>query len=130
MRSSDIKKYVSLRDAFVKEKADLEARLAEINAALGGGDTSVSKGRGRKPGRAAASAKVKRRGKRARNAISLKDAVLKVTAKKPLGRKEILDGVVKAGYKFTAKNPLNSLNTLLYTTKGIKNFGGKFGPEK
>ncbi len=130
MRSSDIKKYVSLRDALVTEKADLEARLVEINAALGGGETVAPKRRGQKPGRPAVAGKKIRRGKRAKNTIGLRDAVLTVTAKKPLGRKEILDAVVKLGYTFTAKNPLNSLNTLLYTAKGVKNFGGKFGPAK
>ena len=54
--------------------------------------------------------------------------VLEATKNKPLTRQEILDAVLNAGYKFVAKDPLNSLSTLLYTAKEIKNFGGKFGP--
>ena len=67
-----------------------------------------------------------RRGKRAKNAMSLKEAAVKSIGSKTLSRQEILDGVLEAGYKFTAKKPLNSLSTLLYTDKAFKNTGGKF----
>ena len=63
------------------------------------------------------------------NPDSLKAMVLQVTKKKPLDRHELLVAVQKAGYKFVAKDPLNSLSTLLYTAKEIKNYGGKFGPK-
>jgi hypothetical protein len=63
------------------------------------------------------------------NPAALKVMVLQVTKKKPLTRQEILVAVQKAGYKFVAKDPLNSLSTLLYTAKEIKNFGAKFGPK-
>jgi hypothetical protein len=66
--------------------------------------------------------------KRAQNSVSLREAVLNATKAKPLSRQEILASVQSAGYVFTAKDPLNSLSTLLYTDKGIKNHGGKFGP--
>ncbi len=63
------------------------------------------------------------------NPAPLVDMILQVTKKKPLSRQEILAAVQKAGYKFVAKDPLNSLSTLLYTSKRIKNFGAKFGPK-
>jgi hypothetical protein len=63
------------------------------------------------------------------NPAPLKAMVLQVTKKKPLTRQEILAAVQKAGYKFVAKDPLNSLSVLLYTAKEIKNFGAKFGPK-
>lgn len=132
MRVSDIDQYVLLREKFLNEKAELEARLEKINAALAGGSTGRK--RGRKGGRKAAAAKpaaTKRKGRRrARNAMPLKEAVLQVTAKGPLDKKTILAGLEKVGYKFTAKNPMNSLNTMLYSDKVFKNFGGKFGPAK
>ena len=60
--------------------------------------------------------------------MSLKEAVLTVTKAKPLSKPDILAAVAKLGYQFTAKSPMNSLNTLLYTDKQIKNSDGKFGP--
>jgi hypothetical protein len=119
---------------------ELESRLAEINKALGSVSpsapavvaTAPAAKRGRKPAAvpaaAVASPAVKRGGKRAKNTVSLRDAVLAATKAKPLARQEILTAVQAAGYKFAAKDPLNSLSTLLYTDKGIKNYGGKFGP--
>lgn len=152
MKNDKLKQYISLREQLLRDKAEYEARLAEINKALGAVAVTspvvanpapvVSVApivrRGRKPGRkpAAASieapvlAKAARGGsrKRAQNTVSLREAVLTATKSKPLTRQEILTAVQAAGYKFAAKDPLNSLSTLLYTDKGIKNYGGKFGP--
>ncbi|KAB2659793.1 MAG: hypothetical protein DVB31_15340 [Verrucomicrobia bacterium] len=101
---------------------------------------------GRPPGRPAAPAPVvavaqakskdkakgkskgKSKGKRAKNALSLREVVKAVTKAAPLARQDILKAVLKQGYVFTAKDPLNSLSTLLYSDKSIKNYGGKFGP--
>lgn len=139
MKIDKLKQYVSLREQLLRDKAELESRLAEINKALG----AVSSGapatpagapavkRGRKPAAAAgpaAKAPKAGAGKRAKNSVSLREAVLAATKAKPLARQEILTAVQAAGYKFAAKDPLNSLSTLLYTDKGIKNYGGKFGP--
>lgn len=60
--------------------------------------------------------------------MSLPEAVLQVTAKKPLSAKEIVAAVQKVGYKFSTNNPMNSTRTMLYTNKKFKNNGGKFGP--
>ncbi len=97
---------------------------------------------GRPPGRPAAAppvvavapakskdkGKAKSKGKRAKNALSLREVVKAVTKAAPLARQDILKAVLKQGYVFTAKDPLNSLSTLLYSDKSIKNYGGKFGP--
>lgn len=143
MKIDKLKQYVSLREQLLRDKAELEARLAEINKALGAVAPSVTVSapaaapakRGRRPAAAvAAGTPAKAAGpkagsrKRARNSVSLRDAVLAATKAKPLSRQEILTAVQAAGYKFAAKDPLNSLSTLLYTDKGIKNYGGKFGP--
>lgn len=118
MKLTDVDKYVALREALAKEKTALEARLAAINAALGGKASAVSGKPGPKPG--------PRSRKRAKNELSMKEAVVKALAAKPLSRTELLQAVLKLGYKFTAKNPLNSLSTLLYSDKSIKNTAGKF----
>ncbi|KAF0179823.1 MAG: hypothetical protein FD161_1165 [Limisphaerales bacterium] len=123
MKLTDVNKYVALREALANEKTALEARLAAINAALEGKAPAVAAKPGPKPG-------VRRRGKRAKNEMSMKEAVVKALAAKPLSRTELLQAVLKLGYKFTAKNPLNSLSTLLYSDKSIKNTDGKFAVGK
>ena len=132
MRIDTLKKFVSMRDTLAKEKVVLEARLAQINEALAvspGPAASASKAVGESRGPATRGRGRRRAAKgRATNQLSLREAVMQVTKNKPLSRQEILDGVKKLGYQFAAKDPLNSLSTLLYTTKAIKNYGGKFGP--
>lgn len=125
MKLTDVDKYVALREALAKEKTALEARLAAINRALDGKSAGLPAAArpGPKPG-------VRRRGKRAKNELSMKEAVVKALAAKPLSRTELLQAVLKLGYKFTAKNPLNSLSTLLYSDKSIKNTAGKFSVGK
>jgi hypothetical protein len=114
MKRDPLKQFTTLRDSLSKRKAVLEAELTRINSALGVAAAAVSSATGRSS--------------RAQNTMSLKEAVLAATKGKPLTKPEILESVAKLGYKFAAKDPMNSLNTLLYTDKGIKNHGGKFGP--
>jgi hypothetical protein len=121
----DIRRYLSLRDSLLKEKNGLEVRLREINQALGqvssttsarhAPSTSVA-GRGR-PGR-------RRRGG---GGISLRDAVLQVASGTPLSKHEILDRVQALGYRFSTKNPLNSLGVILYgKSPKFRNENGRF----
>ena len=126
MKTDALKQFVSLKEALQAEKSELENRLAEIDRALGSFSGSSNETRVTRPYRRRATAESGsgRRG----NPSSLKQMVLEATKNKPLTRQEILDAVLNAGYKFVAKDPLNSLSTLLYTAKEIKNFGGKFGP--
>lgn len=142
MKNDSLKQFVALRAELLREQGELVARLAEIEKALGAVGTVVAgvaaparRGRppGRRPGRppgaaSAAAAAPKRRAKRAKNALSLREVVLSVTKDAPLSRQDLLKAVQKNGYVFTAKDPLNSLSTLLYSDKGIKNYDGKFGP--
>lgn len=138
MPSKDVQKFVSLRDALNREKAELEARLAEINTALGDAPSAPSsaapakrKGRGpakKKAAKPKSAAKVKPKRKMPRSGITLPEAALKVTAKKPMTAKEIVAAVQTVGFKYNTKNPLNSTRTMLYTNNKFKNNGGKFGP--
>ena len=126
MKNSSIKKFIALRDGLLKEKAELTARLAEIETALGQvGETKAvtKKGKvGRPPGSGKSKAAPKRR---ARNELSLKEAAVKV-ATKPMTKEEILDGILKLGYVFSTKDPMNSLNVVLYSGKNFKRADGKF----
>ena len=141
MKSDIVKQIEELKNSLSIEKSDLEARLSEIDKALNsfanlGVSTKVKTKRGRKPGSVAnvaekaASKRKAPRGKRARNEMSLKEAALRVTANGPLSKEAILDEIAKIGYVFSAKNPVNSLNTVLYNKTLFKNFGGEFGPIK
>ena len=63
--------------------------------------------------------------KRAKNKTSLRLTIVSVLGKKHLGKKEILTAVQKAGYKFSTKDPMNSLQVQLYT-KFKRDKDGKF----
>mgnify|MGYP001463163019 CR=1 FL=1 len=69
--------------------------------------------------------KAKPKAKRARNKVSLREAVTGIIKGKPLDKKSILAELEKSGYKFSTKNPMNSLNVVLYTGK-YKRADGKF----
>lgn len=120
MRSDSLKQYVSLKQALVKEKAELEERLAQINEVLQADGPPM-------PGLGALGLR-SRSMKRIRNKISLREAVRQVTAKKPLTKNEILEAIDELGYKFSSDNPVNSLNAVLYANKQFKNNNGRFSP--
>src|SRR5262245_50139785 len=115
MKTSDkLKDYLSSLDALRAEKTQLEARLDEIDQALTAAGVAVGGRRGvRRP--------------RARNEMSLRDAVAQVTRNRPLTKPEILEAIQKIGYKFSTDDPMNSLNAMLYSPKSrIRRQNGKF----
>ncbi len=121
MKTDTLKQYIALRRSLLTEKASLEARIHEINQALNENGSAPKAG--------IAPARPRAKGaKRLNNPLSLKAAVVKVTTGKPLTKPEILDAVQKLGYRFAAKDPVNSLNTVLYTGKTFKNQDGRFSP--
>lgn len=109
MKVDSLKQFVALRAALTQEKARLESRLAEINRVLGTGPE--------------AAARVARLNAGRRNAMSLREAVARATKDKALTKQEILQAIDKLGYKFTASDPMNSLNVALYTPGNFKNNG-------
>jgi|SRR5687767_2016557 len=121
--TSDIKKYITLRDSLMQEKTRLESRLREINSALGQGQEAGT-------ARASSISQPARRGRRgARSGLSLRDAVLQATAKGPLTKEQILEAVKGFGYRFSTSNPLNSLGVILYgKNPKFKNNDGRFSP--
>lgn len=124
MKLTDVDKYLALRESLTKEKAALEARLAAINRALGApapAPAAVRAKPGPKPGS---------RRKRAKNDMSMKEAAVKALTGKSLSRHDVLKAILALGYKFSAKDPLNSLSSLLYADKAFKNAAGKFSLAK
>lgn len=119
MKSDSIKQYVQLRQNLETERQELTSRLLAIEAALGtkAVDTKTT----------VTPAKVRKSVKRAQNKLSLKEAIIQVTAKAALTKHEILEALQKIGYQFSTKNPLNSIGTVLYGKKPkFKNTDGKF----
>ena len=87
MKNDSLKKFAALRTSLVNEKRQLEQRLAEINAVLGS-ETPAAHAPAT-PRRPSSSRAAKPR--RARNAVSLKMLVKKVTAEKPLTKEQIAE---------------------------------------
>lgn len=128
-----LKLFVVIRDELVREKAQIEARLAEINSALdqvGAPVARVAASPAAKPVRAAKAPRAASPKQRKQNSMSLREAVIASIKAKPLTKQEILDSIVKAGYTFTTTNPMNSLGVILYGKKPkFKNDGGRFSLE-
>lgn len=117
VKSDALKQYVTLRDTIFNEREQLIARLREIDEALG---AMGLRGRDSYYGPRTPTG-------RARNELSLKEAVLKALEDKPLTKHEILDAVLRLGYQFSTNDPLNSLGVILYgKNPKFKNEGGKF----
>ena len=129
MKMTDVEQYVAMRAALAKEKATLEARLAAINRALDGA-AGIPARSGRKPGPKPATKTGGRRGPRAKNSLTMKEAMIQALGDKSLTRTELVQAVEKLGYKFTASDPLNSLSSVLYSDKRFKNASGKFSVGK
>lgn len=119
MPKDSLKNFTVLRRNLETERERIVARLAAINAALeSNGVASVP--RALKPEKT-------KRVARAKNEISLKEAIVKVTTGKALTKEEIHEAVQKLGYKFTTKKPLASISVVLYGKKPkFKNADGKF----
>jgi hypothetical protein len=111
-----VQQFTALRSALLREREKLQARLREIDEALG------SAGGGPRRGRVL--------GARPENSMNIREAVSRVTAKKPLSIREIVAEVQKIGYRFQSSNPVNSVGAYLYGAgkKEFKRTDGKFTP--
>ena len=117
MKKDVLQEYISLQSALHREREELVGRLRQIDDVLG------------QPSPFGASApRVGRKGRGVNN-MSLKDAVLRVTATRAMTKQEVYDAVQKLGYKFGGKDPLNSLGVVLYgKNPRFRNDGGRFSP--
>ena len=117
-----LKDYASLRQQLEKERNLIVQRLTAINTALGAKTEPV-----KAEAKPAKAPKAPAKRKQARNAMSLREAVLQAVKTKPLTKEEIHAAVQKLGYVFTTKKPIASINTVLYGSKPkFKAQGGKF----
>ena len=108
IKTDNLKEFLAARDAISAEREQLIARLREIDAALGAmGIPSSTRFTGMRGST----------GPRARNEMSLKEAVLKVIEGKSLTKEQILEDVLSLGYQFTTDDPMNSLGVILYGRK-------------
>jgi len=112
-----VQQFTALRSALLREREKIQARLLEIDEALGS-----SGGSGQRRGRVL--------GARPENSMNIREAVARVTAKKPLSIREIVAEVQKIGYRFQSSNPVNSVGAYLYGAgkKEFKRTDGKFTP--
>jgi signal recognition particle subunit SEC65 len=113
-----IKNFKSAHAAILKERERLTQRLHEIEQALRQIRALPSGSRNLPP--------------RAANAMNIREAVEKATAKKPLSIREIVEAVQEVGYKFSSSNPVNSVGAFLYGAgkQHFKRVNGKFSPKK
>jgi len=120
-QSDKLHKYLASLQELRAEKNELEARLEKINEALAEAPGARVRGGRRSAGR--------RGPGRRRNGLSLRAAVVQVTKSRALTKPEILEAVKKIGYKFATKDPMNSLNAMLYAPANkFRNQNGKFAP--
>ena len=107
---------MGMRESLLEERKNLEEQIKQIDEALGVPAGLGLRGMG-----------IRRRAKRARNEMSLREAISQVISKKPMGRREILEAVQTLGYKFSTSHPLNSLSAALYSNKAFVKDGNTFG---
>jgi hypothetical protein len=113
MRNDPLQQFAKLRQQLLQEKSQIEARLGEINRVLGSETTPSATPPADLPGDVAPVGR-RGRGRRGGNEMSLREAVLQALAHGPVARKDLVKAVQDVGYKFTTKNPLNSIGSILY----------------
>lgn len=123
MKLDALKQFSRLRDTLLHERTLLEERLAQINAIVGPAPaTELSN-----PTLALRGPR-RSRGRRRRNGLSLRHAIIKVTSGKPLTKEEILEAVKKLGYRFSTHRPMASINAYLYQKGAFVRRNGRFAP--
>jgi len=106
----------------------LQQRRQELQGEIDAIDRALGQFRGVAPTAAVKSATIPRRKGRGQNSMPLREAVTQVLSGGAKTRQELLRGVQQLGYRFSATDPMNSLQAFLYGT-GKKLFtreDGKF----
>lgn len=130
MPKDTLKDFVAMRQSLINEKQAIEIRLSAINAAFGSEAATPAVPAKAAVAKPTTSPKARKGAARAKNDLSLREAVLKVVSAGPKTKQEILDGVKKLGYRFGGKDPMNSLGVILYGKPKFKNDNGKFSSPK
>ncbi len=127
MNDDSVKKYLQLQAALKREKVELEARLKSISQALAGTTAAPAPSA---PAQRGPASKPRQKMHRVKNTLSLRQAITQATRQQPLTKQEILDAVLKLGYRFDTKKPIGSINSILYGEPKFKNRDGRFSPSK
>lgn len=121
MTLGPFKEFLKLKKELLKERAGLVERIKQINSVLDAQEFYLSK-----------SGNPRLRPKRSldspRNSMTLRDAVIMITRKKPMTKDQILMELGKIGYEFATPKPMNSLNATLYSKGTFKREKGRFSP--
>lgn len=113
MRIDSIQQYVRLRRELDAERQQLEARLRDINEALG--EMAPSSLSSTQASSSSAPSEPARRGRiAAGGGQSLRDHVIAVLQGGPMTKEEVLSAVQNRGYRFSTSNPLISLGVILF----------------
>ena len=121
MKNDSLANYLKLRSDLLKERAQLERRLEQINEALGGSSEATYTTDEPSSGGYTPTNRTRR------NKVSLKKLVIQMLSERSMTKEELLKAVVSTGYKFSTKNPLNSMGVILYGKEPkFRNEDGKF----
>ncbi|MDX1952409.1 MAG: hypothetical protein SFY81_09500 [Verrucomicrobiota bacterium] len=124
MKNDNLKQYIALRESLLREKSEIQARLNQINEALGQSPYMTGHGGSFQPTGGG------RRGRAASGALTLKQAVLNALARRPMNKQELLEDIQNQGYRFSTNNPANSLGVVLYgKSPRFNNHNGFFSLE-
>src|SRR5687768_5163299 len=126
MKNSSIQQFINLRRQLTEERNNIQARLDEINEALGEMTQPISSG---VQVAAQSTNAAPKRGRRAAGPAgqSLREHVLAVLDNGAMTKEEVLAAVQARGYQFSTNNPLNSLGVILYgKNPQFNRAGGKF----
>jgi hypothetical protein len=97
------------------ERQELQTRIDRIDAILG------------RPGQASIGVWTKE--SKHVNPMSLREAIIQVTTKRPLTKQEIVQEVQTLGYRFGGKDPIRVIDVIVYGKKTrFKNEEGRFSP--
>ena len=131
MQNDSLQKFHALRSSLLKEREEIQQRIRDIDTALGGGEATYREPSPKLTTTSQNSQSRRGRPPRPGNAMSIREAIERVTTIKPLGLSDIVDAVQKIGYRFESSNPRNSVGAYLYASAGKKYFkrvDGKFSP--
>lgn len=112
-------------DTRMGEIDEMNARLERILS----GESAGPAQRVQRGGKANGKDGDKTAGGRTRNEMTLKEAIIRTLGRRTMDINEVLDGVLKLGYKFNSQRPVNSVGAYLYSANGKKFFrndGGRF----
>jgi hypothetical protein len=119
MKHDILQQFVSAHSALLDEKAQVEARLRQINQALEQAPPAV----------ALTPKPVARIPRRRRSPISMRAAVVQVTTGNPMAKPEIMAAIQKLGFRSKSEKPVRMLDNLLYgKNPRFKRENGRFSP--